>query len=247
MYSKLNSRHSKSVYVTFFLIASFVVSTAQASTWAEVGDAGNLLGSAQIPVGNVTSITGVALTTLDVDLYKIFISDPTTFSASVSGGDGSGEYDSALALFDQDGLGVYANDDVIFNNGQAALPASYPLGPQVAGTYYLAIFDIDSAPTSGNASSSDTSIFPQVGEPYTQIVGSTGAGGASPLTGWEPFESALYLNEGYSIALTGVSPIPEPESYAMLLAGLGLLGTIVRRRKISSNELGWQGDTKNGS
>lgn len=235
MYPKLGRRHSKSVYVTFFLITSFVVSTAQASTWAEVGDAGNLPGSAQIPVGNVTAITGVALTTLDVDLYKIFISHPTTFSASVSGGDGSGEYDSALALFDQAGLGVYANDDAIFNNGQAALPANYPLGPQVAGTYYLAIFDIDSAPTSGNVSSSDTSIFPEVGEPYTQIAGPTGAGGASPLTGWAPFESALYLNEGYSIALTGVSPIPEPESYAMLLAGLGLLGTIARRRKISSN------------
>lgn len=28
----------------------------------------------------------------------------------------------------------------------------------------------------------------------------------------------------------GVSPIPEPESYAMLLAGLGVIGTIARRR-----------------
>ena len=30
-----------------------------------------------------------------------------------------------------------------------------------------------------------------------------------------------------------VSAVPEPESYAMLLAGLGLMGFIVRRRKIS--------------
>jgi hypothetical protein len=28
-----------------------------------------------------------------------------------------------------------------------------------------------------------------------------------------------------------VSAVPEPESYAMLLAGLGLLGTLARRRK----------------
>ena len=28
-----------------------------------------------------------------------------------------------------------------------------------------------------------------------------------------------------------VSSVPEPESYAMLLAGLGLVGTVVRRRK----------------
>ena len=31
----------------------------------------------------------------------------------------------------------------------------------------------------------------------------------------------------------GVSPIPEPETYGMLLLGLGLLGLSVRRRKIS--------------
>jgi hypothetical protein len=28
-----------------------------------------------------------------------------------------------------------------------------------------------------------------------------------------------------------VTPVPEPESYAMLLAGLGLLGGIVARRR----------------
>jgi hypothetical protein len=33
-----------------------------------------------------------------------------------------------------------------------------------------------------------------------------------------------------SFAVT-VSAVPEPESYAMLLAGLGLIGTIARRRK----------------
>ena len=29
-----------------------------------------------------------------------------------------------------------------------------------------------------------------------------------------------------------VTPVPEPESFAMLFAGLGLLGAIARRRKI---------------
>ena len=32
------------------------------------------------------------------------------------------------------------------------------------------------------------------------------------------------------VAAIGI-PIPEPETYAMLLAGLGLLGFIARRRK----------------
>lgn len=33
---------------------------------------------------------------------------------------------------------------------------------------------------------------------------------------------------GYS---TSITPVPEPESYAMFLAGLGLIGAIARRRK----------------
>lgn len=34
----------------------------------------------------------------------------------------------------------------------------------------------------------------------------------------------------YSASMTPVTAVPEPESYAMLLAGLGLMGAIARRR-----------------
>ena len=34
---------------------------------------------------------------------------------------------------------------------------------------------------------------------------------------------------------TAVAAIPEPETYAMLLAGLGLIGALSRRRKTSMN------------
>lgn len=37
--------------------------------------------------------------------------------------------------------------------------------------------------------------------------------------------------DGASIAFLRVSPVPEPETYALLLAGLGLIGSAVRRRK----------------
>lgn len=33
---------------------------------------------------------------------------------------------------------------------------------------------------------------------------------------------------------TSTAPIPEPETYAMLLAGLGLLGFVARRRKLAA-------------
>jgi hypothetical protein len=31
-----------------------------------------------------------------------------------------------------------------------------------------------------------------------------------------------------------IAPVPEPETYAMLLAGLGLMGFVARRRKQSA-------------
>jgi len=36
----------------------------------------------------------------------------------------------------------------------------------------------------------------------------------------------------YSISST-ISPVPEPETYALLLAGLGVVGSLYRRRKVS--------------
>src|SRR5688500_9910785 len=109
MYSNISRSFPKIFCLTFFLMSSFFIPVAQGSTWTEMGDAGDLLGSAQTPTGELTTITGIASTSLDVDLYRIFISSPSTFSASVSGGDGSGLYNSALALFNENGLGVYAN------------------------------------------------------------------------------------------------------------------------------------------
>ena len=47
------------------------------------------------------------------------------------------------------------------------------------------------------------------------------------------------LADGSSVSFgytyTFANPVPEPETYAMLLAGLGLVGFMVRRRKHSAN------------
>jgi len=41
-----------------------------------------------------------------------------------------------------------------------------------------------------------------------------------------------YPNQDYTFrTYTSVSAVPEPETYAMLLAGLGMLGFVGKRRK----------------
>lgn len=61
-----------------------------------------------------------------------------------------------------------------------------------------------------------------------------------PLTGWTISNAVAINNSGqiaaYSCSTTGdcrallLSPVPEPEVYIMMLAGLGLLGVRMRRR-----------------
>ena len=44
--------------------------------------------------------------------------------------------------------------------------------------------------------------------------------------------SLVQLTREYRLQLSGVSVVPEPETYAMLLAGLGLVRVMARRRKM---------------
>ena len=62
-------------------------------------------------------------------------------------------------------------------------------------------------------------------------VGMTDLNSLVSLPGGVVLTEPTGINNHGQVAAIGVSPIPEPETYAMLLAGLGLLGFIARRRK----------------
>lgn len=53
---------------------------------------------------------------------------------------------------------------------------------------------------------------------------------------YSPLSGALspvrvYIGPDYTLHIAAVAAVPEPETYAMLLAGLGLMGAIARRRR----------------
>jgi hypothetical protein len=232
---KLNATHFKKITVSVPLLTlALLANPVHAVDWTEISDAGQLVSTAQMPTGDegrLRNIYGTISTNNDVDLFRIYISNPTTFSAGVSST--SGNLDSGLILFNEGGYALYGNDDAMLRTGTSGLPAGHLSGPQAPGWYNLAIFALGTPPVSGDGFTPDHYMFPNVSSPYTQILTATGPGGASSLTGWAQLKDTVALNEEYGIRLSGVtvSPVPEPETYAMLLAGLGLMGTMVRRRK----------------
>jgi hypothetical protein len=205
-----------------------------ADLWFEAGDAGRDLATANVMggVGTLDTIFGNLSapdpfeSAFDVDLYRIYIANPISFSAATVNAPGFYVADPQLFLFDANGFGVYMNDDDEsgLNGSQSRLPAGHPFGPVSAGYYYLGIGWWNNEPLSAG------------GEIFSSINGlgtnGPGAGGANPLAGWDDnVLQRVDLETAYEITLTGsLVAIPEPGTAGLLVTVSAGLFAIRRRR-----------------
>jgi hypothetical protein len=204
------------------LAGCLFASTPAAAGFIEVGDAGDLPGTALLTegpglldalLGNLSSADPFE-DALDIDMYGLYIADPAGFSASTVDSPGFNVSDPQLFLFTAGGIGVFMNDDDPsgLNGAQSALGA-LPLG-FVPGLYYLAIGWFDNEPVSA------------LGALIFDAIVS-----ADPVADWD--DNVLQVPDlptAYQINLTGAAAaVPEPA--ALSLAVLGLAGALMRRMR----------------
>ena len=175
----------------------------------EVGDAGDLRVTAN-DMGDtaVTRIVGSFTGASDADVYRICLSNGASFSASTVGGTLPASLDTQLFLFNQQGYGVYANDDWPFSSHGSMLPANHRFSPATGGVYYLAVSQFNRDPQSSLGE-----IFPDSYSLSTypdDVVDASGFGAAGTLSSWDG--RAPGTSGTYRITLTGTAVCAPPDT-----------------------------------
>ena len=121
-----------------------------------------------------------------------------------------------------DGANAYSDVFNLTLNGNTVLSATWDLGGGGANVIYANPYNaVAKAVSNGSFSGGKVDVF----IPVLWLVT-----GLNTLTFSYSGQDEGLVNEGWGINRVYVASIPEPETYAMLLAGLGLLGFMTRRK-----------------
>lgn len=220
--------------ITLGLATALLAGVAHAATYTETGDAGQTLATAASAMTGggaaLASISG-RLDTNDADLFRIYISDPSSFSATTfNSGTDDAALDTEIFLFDSAGHAVAANDD---DQGGFSVDSTLPLGDGhyaglTAGEYILGVSISGNDPVNLN----NQLLFEMSGD-TTQVRGAAGGLNPTTLADFDGFQ--YYTNDPgtYRIDLTGVSTgpmsaAPEPGTWTLMIAGVALAGAALR-------------------
>jgi hypothetical protein len=109
-------------------------------------------------------------------------------------------------------------------------------GGSALGAGYTLFYDLTSTPATGNWYK--VRYTTATGSPsWTDLVSQTNSGDSGSVaipTGTTGLEFTLHRGAGTPSVAFDVSPVPEPGEWAMMLAGFGLIGFMVKRRRHNS-------------
>ena len=232
--------------------ATFVLCATSAALSTPANAATQSLATAGYTFSYDDSFWGISGGTTFSNTGDVFTFANLGYAVSVSGSNGTGGFsDAAGSAVTVTANSGYALDKIVTqasgtfqatagNNVAASasvlaslvtswdVGAQYPSfsGSQGRATYLATNGNIDTGNFTVKTSVFDGPTSSAVG--YIQLVGQVATAGRS--------SASISLDSvSFTVTSSSVSPVPEPESYAMLVAGLGLLGAVARRRKAQSN------------
>ncbi len=167
--------------------------------------------------------------------FPVFVTSTDSVISTYQGNSAAYSNDLYLML-DQSGQpgndGNPANDSFIFNNHATPVGETKNIGTFSAGTELMFRLHVNNTGydffTGSTLSNADGQFHARVEDnwlPNTTLVSFEDL--------YDPSGHSSNFNDlSFSFSNTAIAPsIPEPEAYAMLMAGLGLLGFMARRKK----------------
>lgn len=190
------------------VLCSFaLVSHARAQVWNEIGDAGDLIATAQITVGAnpLTTLTGTLSSPTDVDVYCIQVGPtPRALGLPVASLQCVANQGPNVWIFDANGIGVATNETCM--GGVKGITTTL-VSPGLPTTLYVAVSYYGVAPTSPS------------GDIWLPAIGGErapdGPGAAGALNGWAGVPNVQPINPyqitfGYTGYCDSATPASAP-------------------------------------